>query len=605
MFKNGVINLKFSSNVMEQATKIALECQGHQHAPCSTSCPMHTEAIEYVNLIKEGKTKEALLKIREKLFLPATLGRICAHPCELECRRCKEYDEPIAIAALKRYVADREDNENLWDLSKENPTGKKIAIIGAGPAGAQAAIDLIKTGHNVTIFEKLNFYGGMMRVGIPAYRLPRKVIDFEYRYLEKLGVEFKMGVEIGKDITFKELQQSYDAVVVANGAHKGSLIPTKGDDNKNITNAVDFLKLASLEERADVTCKKVVVVGGGDVAMDCARTALRLGASEVNLVSLEGADILPASKHEQHGALAEGVIFNCACSVKEILGDNGLVSGAVIRDVVSIFDNEGKFNPVYNEENLRNINCDTIIFATGQVVQDVTDGIIEQMRGGRYVADKDTLQTSVENVFVAGDCSGTNIVVQAMASGRRAALSVNLYLQGEDLRKNRDFEKEGSYKTKLDVPLPKNAENLPRKTTNEMQVIERIKTFDECDFGFDDETALAEASRCFKCECKKCMVECIMLSEYALYPGDLFKTFISTSQIDPIIPYSCNMCDQCTLVCPEEYKFAELFGAMRKDMVKCNGGNSPMAGHKAINMHQLLGFSKIFTTKVKGGKNNG
>ncbi len=597
-----VLTLKFSINVIEQATKIAEECQGHEHASCSTKCPMHTEAIEYVNLIKDGKTKEALLKIREKVFLPGTLGRICAHPCETDCRRCTEYNEPISIAALKRYAADKEDCEEIWDLSKKASTGKKIAVIGAGPAGAQAAIDLTKEGHSVTIYEKLNVYGGMMRVGIPAYRLPRNIIDFEYKFLEKLGVEFKMGVEIGKDIDFKELQEKYDAVVVANGAHKGSLIPTPGDTNKNITNAVDFLKLASLEQRTEVKCKKVVVIGGGDVAMDCARTSLRLGATDVNLVALESLDILPASKHEQHGAKDEGITFNCACSVKEILGDAGEVSGAVIRDVVSVFDSEGRFNPTYSEDNLRTIECDTIIFATGQVVQDATGGAIEQMRGGRYAVDKDTLQTSQKNVFVAGDCAGTNIVVEAMASGKRAALSVDLFLKGKDLREGRDFEKEGAYKSKLDIPLPKDVEDLPRKATKEMEVSKRIKTFDECDFGFDDEAALEEASRCLKCECKKCMVECIMLSEYAKYPGDLFSKFIDESNIDPVIPYSCNMCDQCTLVCPEEYKFAELFGAIRKDMVKENGGNSPMAGHKAINMHQLLGFSKIFTTKVRGGK---
>ncbi len=595
--------MKFSDNVLEQAKKIAEECQGHEHAYCTTACPMHTDAIGYVNLIKEGDTKNALLKIREKLFLPGSLGRICAHPCESDCRRCKEYDQPISIAALKRYVADKEDKEELWDLSKNPATGKKIAVIGAGPAGAQAAIDLIKEGHSVVIYEKLNVYGGMMYVGIPAYRLPRNIINFEYKYLEMLGVEFKMGVEVGKDISFKELQSQYDAVVVANGAHKGSLIPTPGDDLKNITNAVDYLKLASLEERTEVPCKKVLVIGGGDVAMDCARTSLRLGATTVNLVALESEEKLPASMHEQHGAHDEGIIFNCACSVKEIVGENGEVTGAVIRDVVSIFDAQGNFNPTYDESNLRTIECDTLIFATGQLVQDVTDGALEQGRGGRYVVDKDTLATSIEGVFVAGDSAGSNIVVEAMALGRKAAKSINLYLDGKELTEGREFDKEIAFVSKLEIPLPEDVQDLPRKTTSEMDVATRIKTFDECDFGFDDETAQAEASRCLKCECKKCMAECIMMTEYMEYPGALFDAFIKTGKMDAVVPYSCNMCDQCTLVCPEEFKFAELFGAIRKDFVKADPKhNSPMKGHGAINMHQLLGFSKLFTVRLKGGK---
>ncbi len=593
--------MKFSEKIMSTAQKIAEECQGHNQAFCTTRCPMHTDAIGYVNLIKEGKTKDALLKIREKVFLPGTLGRICAHPCEDECRRCKEYGEPISIAALKRYAADKADSVDLWDMSKKPSSGKKVAVIGAGPGGAQAAIDLVKEGHHVTIYEKLNVYGGMMRVGIPAYRLPRDVIDFEYKYLENLGVEFKMGVEIGKDITFADLRAKHDAVVVAIGAHKGSQIPTKGDDKKNITNAVDFLKLASLEQRADVPCGKVMVIGGGDVAMDCARTSLRLGATEVNLVTLECMVDLPASKHEQHGATTEGIIYNCGFGTQEILGENGVLTGALVQEVLSTHDSEGRFNIQYGP-NTKTIECDTLIFATGQLVQDVTDGALEQGRGGRYVVDKDTLATSVEGVFVAGDCAGSNIVVEAMALGRKAALSVNRYLAGKDLTEGRDFKEEYSYESILDIPLPDDVQNLPRLHTRETDPKERIKNFDEVDLGMSDETAMAEASRCFKCECKKCMTECLMLNDFTGYPGELFKTFLETGELSPTMCYSCNMCDQCTLVCPEEYKFAELFGDIRKYMVKANGGNSPMAGHKAINMHQLLGFSKLFTTTRKGKK---
>ncbi len=594
--------MDFSDKVLEKALTIAQECQGHNHAFCTARCPMHTDAIGYVGLIKEGNIEQALLKIREKLFLPGTLGRICAHPCETECRRCKEYDQPISIAALKRYAADTADNENLWDLQKKPPTGKKAAIIGAGPAGAQSAIDLAKEGHSVTVFEKLHVYGGMMRVGIPAYRLPRNIIDFEYSYLEKLGVEFKMGVEIGKDVQFSDLVKEYDVVIVANGAHKGSQIPTKGDNCENITNAVDYLKKASLEQKTDLPCKNVLVIGGGDVAMDCARTSLRLGATTVNMVALEKQDALPASKHEQHGAKDEGIVIHAGFGVHEIFSKDGKVESVLIHECTSMFDANGNFNVQFNDKNTKKIDCDTIIFATGQVVEDISGGMLEQGRGGRYANNKDTLATSIENVFVAGDNAGGVIVIEAMALGRKAALSAIRYLQSKDLSEGRDFDEEWHYNSRLDIPLPDDTEDLPRLEPRQMDVQTRIKTFDECDYGFTKDEAIKEASRCFVCECKKCMIECLMLNDYTEYPGQLFKQFIKDKDMKPIIAYSCNMCDQCTIVCPEDYKFAELFGAMRKDMVKANGGKSPMKGHKAIYMHQLLGFSKIFTGKFKGGR---
>ncbi len=597
------MNVHFNEKVLEKTKIVASECQGHNDAFCSSRCPMHTDAIGYINLIREGKVEESLKLIREKLFLPGSLGRICAHPCETECRSNKEFKTPLAIAALKRYAADNADNENLWDLTKKESTGKKVAVIGAGPAGAQAAIDLAKEGHSVTVYEALPHYGGMMRVGIPAYRLPRNVIDFEYTYLEKLGINFVMNTKVGQDIPFETIKTQNDAVVVAIGAHKGSVIPSKGGDCANITNAVDFLKLASLEKRADVPCKKVVVIGGGDVAMDCARTSLRLGAEKVHLISLESLDILPASKHEQHGAIEEGVEFSCGYGNVEFTSvekdGQQVVSSAKFTECLCVFNKEGAFDPCFGEKTVT-LDCDTVIFATGQVVDTIIDCGLEQGRGGRFVKDVDTLSTTVDGVFVAGDCAGTVIVVEAMASGRKAAKSAIRYLNNVDLGADRDFTREIGYFSKLEIPMPKDHEPRPRGTTREMAPAERIKTFDECDFGFDAEAAVAEASRCLKCECKKCMVECIMLNDFTNYPGELFANFMKDNNLDPLLAYSCNMCDQCTIVCPEEYKFSDIFGLMRKDYIKANDGNSPIKGHKAINMHQRLGFSRIFTTKCKG-----
>ncbi len=595
----------FSEKIFEKAQLIASECQGHNKAFCVSRCPMHTDALGYIELIKEDKLVEAIQLIREKLFLPATLGRICAHPCETECRSNKEFKEALAIAALKRYAADNADSEDFWDVSKKEESGKKVAIIGAGPAGAQAAIDLAKEGHSVTIYEALAHVGGMMRVGIPAYRLPRHIIDHEYSYLKKLGIKFVMNTKVGEDIGFETLRKENDAVIIAMGAHKGSVIPSKGGDCENISNAVDFLKKASLEEKTELPCKKVIVIGGGDVAMDCARTALRLGAEKVSLISLENINILPASKHEQEGALEEGVEFFCGYGDVEFFSqeENGkkILTSALFKECLSIFDEKNAFNPQYSEKTV-SIDCDTVIFATGQLTETIKDCPIEQARNGRFTKDALTLATSLEDVFVAGDCAGTVIVVEAMASGRKAAKSVMRYLNNEALDSNRNFSEEVANISKLDIPLPKEAIKQERRHTRQVVASERIKNFDECDLGFSKEEAIAEASRCLKCECKKCMIECIMLNDFTNYPGELFDKFIQAKEMDPKIAYSCNMCDQCTLVCPEEYKFSELFGLMRKDFIKANNGNSPMKGHKAINMHQFLGFSSFFTTKRKGAK---
>jgi NADPH-dependent glutamate synthase beta subunit-like oxidoreductase len=591
----------YSQVVLEKATQVADECQGSHLSYCTARCPMHTEAMEYVNLIGEGDVKGALLKIREKVFLPGTLGRICAHPCEDVCRRETEFGQGISIAALKRYAADKEDKEELWDISKKDTTNKKVAVVGAGPAGAQAAIDLAKEGHTVTIYEKLDVVGGMMRVGIPAYRLPRNVIDFEYSYLDKLGITFKKGVEIGVDLSFAQLQDNYDAVVIANGAHKSFIPPMEGVDSKGVTNAVDFLKSASLEEDSLKVGENVIVIGGGDVAMDCARSARRLGGKKVTLVSLEKEEELPASKHEQVGAKEEGIIFKCGFGGDSLVSGNGNVTGINLKECTSVFDDNGRFSPSYSDK-VESLSCDTLIFATGQLTEDITDGALEQGGGGRYLVDKETLATKIDKVFVAGDNGGATIVVEAMALGRKAAISVNRYLKGEDLKAGRDFQMEYSFESKLDIPLPEDTQDLPRRYTNMMDKVERVKTFAECDLGFTDEMAKEEGSRCLECECKQCMKECIMLNDFTEYPGMLFAQFLIDGKVEPLLAYSCNMCDQCTIACPEEFKFAEIFGAMRKDLVKANNGESPMPGHKAINMHQKLGFSKLFAIRCKGGK---
>lgn len=599
--------INYTNSVLNKMQEIVDNCMGDEQAFCIAACPMHTDVKKYVSLIGEEKHKEALKIIREKVFLPGTLGRICAHPCEEACRRNEEFGRPISVAALKRYVADKEDNADDWDLTKKENTGKNIAIIGAGPAGAQAAIDLTREGHNVTIYDKLNVFGGMMRVGIPEYRLPRNIIDFEYSYLEKLGVEFRMGVEIGKDIPFEKLTEDYDAVLIAVGAHKGRKIPITGHDLEGSYHAVEYLKEISLTHKFNGVGKRVAVIGGGDVAMDCARSSFRVGAEEVHLVCLEEGEVMPASKFEIEESKEEGVIFHDGFGPRSIVDKNGHVGGLEIVKVKSIFDDEGKFNPQYNEDLKEILHVDTVIFAVGQAVDnDFTEDMLETKAGGRYVINPETLQTNMENVFVAGDACGTVIVIEAMASGRKASNSIDRYLRQVDLTVARDFHMEAACTSNLEIPLPEGTIDLPRYSTNMKNPESRKYTFEECDNGFTDEEAIKEASRCLKCQCKLCMNECEMLNDYCECPKELFENIIKNDDVDPMIPFSCNMCSSCTIVCPQEFKIKDSFMDMRKEMVKANNGKSPIKGHKAIDMHQLLGFSKFFniTRKSKNKKEN-
>jgi NADPH-dependent glutamate synthase beta subunit-like oxidoreductase len=591
-------NVIFNQKLYDTAQTIVDGCMGDAEPACQTACPMHTDVKQYVRLAGEGNYQGALDLIRSKLFLPQTLGRICAHPCESACRRNTEYGQPISVAGIKRFVAEKMDKSEDWDLNVGESTGKHIAIVGAGPAGAQAAIEMRRQGHQVTIFEKLDVYGGMMRVGIPEYRLPRHVIDFEYSYLEALGITTRFGIEIGIDITFAELRDSHDAVVLAHGAHVGSIIPLPGHDSQGVFSAVEFLKEISETREYPRAGKRIAVIGGGDVAMDCARSSWRIGADEVYQCSLESMDNLPASQVEIDESLEEGVAFNAGWGPVAIEQTDGVVTGITLKKVLSIFDSQGNFAPSYSDES-KTIAVDTVIFATGQNVADITDGALEQTRGGRYVVDKQTLATSLEDVFVAGDACGGNIVIEAMALGRKAAISVERFLTQQALTEGRNFVQEYAYESRLDVPLPKGTTDLPRLHGELRNADERKQDFAQVDFGFTEEQIKQESSRCLQCSCKLCMSECIMMNDFSDCPKTMFTDFINTKNMDPLLAYSCNACDQCTLVCPKDYPMKEIFLGARADFVNANNGESPIKGHKAINMHQKLGFSKLFTMAKK------
>ena len=595
-------------SVIDNMKEIAEHCMGEETASCVATCPMHTNVKEYVRLIREGKGEEAIKVIRDQLFLPGTLGRICAHPCEGKCK-WNEGKKPMAIASLKRYAADHFDREEDWNLSCKDENGKKVAVIGAGPSGLQAALELRKEGCQVTVFEKMPVRGGMLRIGIPAYRLPRTILEREISYLDRLGVKFELNCEIGKNKPFSEILENFDSVIVAVGKQQGRVDRSLDHwDAKGIFSAAGFLKEAAMSQDVKESGKVVLVVGGGDVAMDCARTARRLNAAEkVYSVCLEDSyDTMASSNHEIKGALAEGVKFNHAQAIQRIHTDeNGRVSGVTLKKCLSMFDENGRFAPTYDEEDTRELKVDTIVFAIGQGVEAEFAGeILEQRPNSTFACDKDTLQsTKNEKIFVAGDASGESVIaIQALATGRRAAQSVIRFLRGEDLRSGRELKDTWTYETKLQMPVDWDAITGQREDMQELDPKKRIHSFDEVALGYTKEEAEREAARCRQCECKLCMKECIMLNDYTECPKSLFKKYLEEGyeNLDHMIAYSCNECSQCTLKCPKEFNMKGIFTALKEDYAEKNNGLVPLEILKESDRTQEKECGDEYCTRVDG-----
>ena len=595
-------------SVIDNMKEIAEHCMGEETASCVATCPMHTNVKEYVRLIREGKGEEAIKVIRDQLFLPGTLGRICAHPCEGKCK-WNEGKSPMAIASLKRYAADHFDREEDWNLSCKDENGKKVAVIGAGPSGLQAALELRKEGCQVTVFEKMPVRGGMLRIGIPAYRLPRTILEREISYLDRLGVKFELNCEIGKNKPFSEILENFDSTIVAVGKQQGRVDRSLDHwDAKGIFSAAGFLKEAAMTQDVKESGKVVLVVGGGDVAMDCARTARRLNAAEkVYSVCLEDSyDTMASSNHEIKGALAEGVKFNHAQAIQKIHTDeNGRVSGVTLKKCLSMFDENGRFAPAYDEEDTRELKVDTIVFAIGQGVEAEFAGeVLEQRPNSTFACDKDTLQsTKNEKIFVAGDASGESVIaIQALATGRRAAQSVIRFLRGEDLRSGRELKDTWTYETKLQMPVDWDAITGQREDMQELNPKKRICSFDEVALGYTKEEAEREAARCRQCECKLCMKECIMLNDYTECPKSLFKKYLEEGyeNLDHMIAYSCNECSQCTLKCPKEFNMKGIFTALKEDYAEKNNGLVPLEILKESDRTQEKECGDEYCTRVDG-----
>ncbi len=466
--------------------------------PCKHACPAEIDVPRYIRLISEGKFSEAAAVIREQVPLPTILGYLCHHPCETECRRGK-VNEPMSICALKRFAA--EHDTGLWktNLNVASPTGKKVAIVGSGPAGLSAAYHLAKKGHSVTVFESLREYGGMLRVGAPPYRLPREILEKDVGEILKLGVEIKTGTLIGQKLTFEDLRSQYDAVFLAVGAHLSKMLKMEGTELKGVLWGVAFLRDVNLGHDVKVE-GRVVVIGGGNVAIDVARTACRLGAKEVQLACLESREEMPAHPWEIEEAVEEGVILNVSWGPREIVGDGQTVSGLELVRCTSVFDETGRFNPSFDENVTKSIETDMVIIAIGQAadLSFLGDDSGIEVKNGTISVDETTLQTSDPKIFAGGDVvRGAASVVQAIFMGRNAAVSIDRYLGGDGVIDEPLIE------TEISSPWLGREEGFADRSCIQVPCLPlewRLEGFSVVELALDEEKAVSEAKRCLRCD---------------------------------------------------------------------------------------------------------
>ncbi len=469
----------------------AAVCEGIVSAPCTHTCPAGVDAPRYIRFIAKGKPSEAVAVIREKIPFPSVCGYVCIHPCEAKCRR-ELLDEAIGIRVLKRFAVDN-DNGMWKQNSKMAPeTGKRVAIVGSGPAGLTAAFYLAKLGHKATVFEALPEAGGMMRVAIPDYRLPKDVLKNDIREIEAVGVDIKTETKV--ESTDELFEQGYDAVFLATGAHEGLKIGVKGEDSQGVMDCVSFLREVSLGKKVEVG-EGVAVIGGGNAAIDSARTALRLGAKEVTIVYRRTKDEMPAATEEIEGAIEEGVNVRFLAAPSSITTKNGKLELECLAMSLGDIDASGRRRPEPIEGSEFVMSFDTIIAAIGQRPEIPSRFKLSLGWGNTIEVDPDTLATTKDGVFAGGDVvKGPASVIEAIAHGRLAATSIDKYLGGEG-----DIDETLAPPEEAMVPLEE-AEEEMRVEIPAPPAKERIKNFKDVELGLAEKMAIKEAERCLRCD---------------------------------------------------------------------------------------------------------
>lgn len=562
-----------------QAMPAAFSIEKKGTSPCKAACPAGVNAQGYVQLVKEGKLIESWQLIYQDNPLPAVCGRVCTHPCETECHR-RSVDKSVSIRELKRVAADAAyrnlDELPLPEMAPSN--GIKVAIIGSGPAGLSAAYQLAKQGYSVTILEALPQAGGMLRYGIPEYRLPKEIVDLEISLLEKMGVEIKTNTPLGPELTVDDLMnQGYKAVFLAIGAHKGVSLNLPGEDLDGVIPGVDFLRKVSLGEKVKLG-KRVAVIGGGNTAMDTARTALRTGAEEVTIVYRRSEAEITAAEEEIHEAKEEGIIFKMMTSPVAIHGkDRKVVKLECIANELGEPDESGRRRPVPVTGSEFAIDVDNVIVAIGQAPEvSGLNGAVDLSRKNTIVVNDD-LATNVPGVFAAGDVvTGPATVVDAIGAGKKVACSIDRYIRGDEATVQFN-----TYNQDDVSEFPKHSPAVmvsnPRTAGNFVDPAQRIKNFDEVALGISEEDARQEAERCLNCSvCSECG-ECVKACLREAVDHDMQDEEVEIEVGSVILSSGAELCDPTDLYYFGYKKYPNVVTSIEFERILSASG--PYAGH--------------------------
>ena len=556
------------SDAIREARKVCLELLTSQHygdctAPCTLECPASMDVQGYIKHIADGRYDDAIRLIKEANPLPVVCGRICTRPCESKCRR-NVLEGPLGIAYLKRFAADVDLVKDTPYLPEKKPaTGKKAAIIGAGPAGLSAAWYLAQMGHEVTVFERQENPGGMLRYGIPSYRMPRETLDAEIDIIKSLGVEIYYNVEFGKDITAQSLKTAgFGSILLAVGSQVGWPLGLNGEDAcAGVLIGVEFLGAVTRGKQPDFRGKKIAVVGGGNTAMDCARTSLRLGAESVSLIYRRTVAEMPADKMEIEEAHAEGVVFSVLTNPVGVAQSGDTVRLTLTQMELGEPDESGRRSPRAVAGSEHTVDFDYVISAIGQT-QDLSfidsDCNVSVDRE-RLAIDNRTAMTNIDGIFAAGDAvTGPQTAILAIAGGKRAALAMNQYMLGEAISHEPDLYNHIRAKDNRDIDPAaySDVEQVSKTLMPMLTEEERHHNFNEVELGFSEEDAKREAARCLSCRCAD-VDECKLRQYATVYHADQFA-FAGENPVHPIDSShkyivrdrnKCILCGSCVRIC--------------------------------------------------------